>query len=53
MWQSFLYSGGAIQQLTVTCEGAYSRVIGLIRLGKQKDDQLEGRPADQLYISSI
>ncbi len=26
-------AGGSIDQLTVTCKGAYSRVLGLLRLG--------------------
>ncbi len=26
-------AGGSIEQLSVTCKGAYSRVLGLLRLG--------------------
>ncbi len=28
-------AGGSIDQLTVTCKGAYSRVLGLLRLGRK------------------
>ncbi|CAL8471357.1 g10899 [Coccomyxa elongata] len=47
------HAGGSIQQLSVTCQGDYSRVIGLIRMGKQKEDHLKRRAADQMYLSSI
>jgi hypothetical protein len=54
-----LVAGGTIQQLTVTCQGNYSRVIGLIRLGKQKEDRTAPRAGvgsgddEEIYISSI
>ena len=28
-------AGGSIEQLTVTCKGAYSRLLGLLRLGRR------------------
>jgi hypothetical protein len=34
LWlRSSARAGGSIEQLTVTCKGEYSRVLGLLRLG--------------------
>ena len=35
-------AGGSIEQLSMTCEGAYSRVLGLLRLGGHRGREAAG-----------